>query len=397
MLGSLQKGCLQFFGRTGMDKLQGWKTKFLSHAGRKILLKAVVQAIPTYAMACFLFPNNLCESMNSMMSNFWWKGDSKSKGIHWVAWDKLSLPKTKGGLGFRDFRAFNKALLVRQGWRLLKYPNSFVAQFLKGIYFPNSDFLNALKGARASWAWASLLEGRKILQRGIRWQISNGALVNFWEDKWIPTDKDFRIKSCKPAGCPILKVIDAINPITKSWNEGLLTNLVSRPEVRNICAIPISIDNTDDTLIWHHDCKGLYKVKSGYQEEIMFQQAQLLDRPSTSFHVPESVWKMIWGLPVPPKLKHFWWRCCHNSLATKQNIYRRRCTRDGVCPVCLGAPESIEHLLYGCAWTKAVWFGSDLGLILQDGISSISKWMCDCTLPSPITRIGCLFLVRFCG
>ena len=37
-----------------LKKMQGWKLKLLSHAGREILIKAVVQAIPSYAMGCFL-------------------------------------------------------------------------------------------------------------------------------------------------------------------------------------------------------------------------------------------------------------------------------------------------------------------------------------------------------
>ena len=32
-------------------KLQGWKEKLLSQAGREILIKSVIQAIPTYSMS----------------------------------------------------------------------------------------------------------------------------------------------------------------------------------------------------------------------------------------------------------------------------------------------------------------------------------------------------------
>lgn len=85
-------------------------------------------------------------------------------------------------MGFRDFRAFNKALLARQGWRLLKHPNSFCARFLKGLYYPNTDFLNDKKGGRALCAWASLIEGQTVLNRGVHWQVCNGKSIKFWED-----------------------------------------------------------------------------------------------------------------------------------------------------------------------------------------------------------------------
>jgi hypothetical protein len=54
------------------NRLNDWKVKFLSQAGKEILIKAVVQAIPTYSMSVFLLPNTLCKKLNWLMQRFWW-------------------------------------------------------------------------------------------------------------------------------------------------------------------------------------------------------------------------------------------------------------------------------------------------------------------------------------
>ena len=52
-------------------RMQDWKVKFLSQAGKEILLKSVIQAIPMYGMSVFLLPKSLCKEINSLMQKFW--------------------------------------------------------------------------------------------------------------------------------------------------------------------------------------------------------------------------------------------------------------------------------------------------------------------------------------
>ena len=53
------------------EKLAGWKEKLLTKAGKEVLIKAVAQAIPTYAMSCFKIPNSLYDEMTSLIKNLW--------------------------------------------------------------------------------------------------------------------------------------------------------------------------------------------------------------------------------------------------------------------------------------------------------------------------------------
>ena len=87
-------------------------------------------------MMCFSLPLYFCKRLNSVVRNFWWGGAEDKNKISWKRWEVLTRPKFEGGLGFRDFKCFNRALLAKQGWRLLTNPDAYWANFLKAIYFP---------------------------------------------------------------------------------------------------------------------------------------------------------------------------------------------------------------------------------------------------------------------
>ena len=71
-------------------KLKGWKEKLLSQVGREILIKAVIQAIPTYTMSCFRLLKGLIKEIESLIRKFWWGYRGEQRKIHWVSWEKLS-------------------------------------------------------------------------------------------------------------------------------------------------------------------------------------------------------------------------------------------------------------------------------------------------------------------
>lgn len=49
----------------------GWEGKLLSQVSREVLIKAVIQAIPTYVMGCFKLPLGLCNEIEVMVKKFW--------------------------------------------------------------------------------------------------------------------------------------------------------------------------------------------------------------------------------------------------------------------------------------------------------------------------------------
>lgn len=69
--------------------IQSWKGRLYSWGGKKVLIKSVVQGIPSYAMACFRLLTSFCKDLMKMMAKFWWHSNPYSRKIHWTSWDKL--------------------------------------------------------------------------------------------------------------------------------------------------------------------------------------------------------------------------------------------------------------------------------------------------------------------
>ena len=49
----------------------GSEGKLLSQVSREVLIKTVIQAIPTYVMGCFKLPLGLCNEIEAMVKKFW--------------------------------------------------------------------------------------------------------------------------------------------------------------------------------------------------------------------------------------------------------------------------------------------------------------------------------------
>jgi hypothetical protein len=83
LVGTDKSDCFEHFIERIIQRINGWKEKHLSIGGKEILLKAVAQAIPVYAMAIFQIPKGVCKAMMDAIAKFWWGDDENSNKMHW--------------------------------------------------------------------------------------------------------------------------------------------------------------------------------------------------------------------------------------------------------------------------------------------------------------------------
>lgn len=110
------------------EKINTWRGLYFSFAGKEVLIKAVLQAIPSYVVSCFRLPLGLVEDIHKAMASIWWGDKGSQRKIHWCKWTELAANKANGGLGFRDIGKLNQALLAKNVWRLLRNPDSLVGR-----------------------------------------------------------------------------------------------------------------------------------------------------------------------------------------------------------------------------------------------------------------------------
>lgn len=172
-------------------QLHSWRTELFSQGGKEILLKDVIQAMPTYYMSCFRIPEGQCQKIEKLMVRYWWGSSQAKRKIHWKTWVSLTRPKSEGGFGFRNFVLYNQALLANQAWRLLANPTSLLSQVLQARYFTNSSFLEAREGSCPLMTWRSICWGKKLLIQGLRKRIGNGQSTKAFKDPWLPRPHPF--------------------------------------------------------------------------------------------------------------------------------------------------------------------------------------------------------------
>ena len=206
--------------------------------------------------------------------------------------------------------------------------------------------MEASNSHSSSYAWQSILKWHEVLLKGAKWRVRSGEPINVWLDAWLPSLDQPRIQSPIVEGFEKIKVHDLIDPVTHNWDDSLIRGLFNTQEVCLIKSIPLWPTPVADKLTWPFNASGSYTVKSGYK----FLVSEGLNNWSPRHSDRNSeLWKLIWGLEVPNKVKNFVWRSGKDAILVKANLKRRKMLNEDTCDHCGQEAESVFHAIWECS------------------------------------------------
>jgi hypothetical protein len=160
----LRRGDLFVWMEKIASKLPGWKASLLTSAGRAVLTRFVLTAIPVYILVAIKVPKWFLRSVDKIRKGFLSIGrKSTNGGCCLVAWENVMRPIDLGGLGIHNFVVLGWALQLRWLWLDKTKPDRHWAG-LKILVYNNTAVMLAIS---------------------IETTVGNGRDTPFWSDRWL--------------------------------------------------------------------------------------------------------------------------------------------------------------------------------------------------------------------
>nr|POF21736.1 hypothetical protein CFP56_78720 [Quercus suber] len=98
---------------------------------------------------------------------------------------------------------------------------------------------------------------------------------------------------------------------------------------------------------------GEYTTQSAYQ--LLARKERNLLPSSSSGGDKNQIWKGIWNLQVPHKVKHLLWRATNEALPILYNLLCKNVVKSAYCPNCMFDGEDMIHALWSCKQLLVIW------------------------------------------
>ena len=146
-----------------------------------------------------------------------------------------------------------------------------------------------------------------------------------------------------PSIPPDAKVSLLIDETNGSWKDEEVRQMFLPHKVKKILSVALSTRLPQDSLIWSKTPSGIFSTRSAYR--LLANEASANSPSSSNPHPQRHLWRGVWMLHTPNKVKHFIWHACNNSLPTLDNLFHHQIVSSICCNICNAYPEDILHVV----------------------------------------------------
>jgi len=293
------------------NKMASWTFRSLNIAGRLVLLKSILQAIPIYPLSIMAAPQGACTKIKEIYGKFIWGGPNQQRKWALVSWKSLTKRKEEGGLGLRYPKKLNKVLGAKLWWRWMRGGNDLWKEIWRHKYnMPKKmeEILRLEETPKGSTIWDLASQNRELVNKHAFWERRGGREARFWE-KWQQRDKLNSIQSLQNMQQNAVR--DNREYVKDYWKEGETDGIWLKwkmPEewdenidqeqqqtyLKEVESRKIKVRTREDIVRWGKSTKGTFTIKEAYY--LMRQQEGVEENTE---------WKTIWDNKWWPKITLF--------------------------------------------------------------------------------------------
>lgn len=106
-------------------KASGWAGRLLSFQRRVTLASSILSSILIHNLAVYKWHIACIKEVQRIIKNFIWSGNLSKRKLVVVQWKRVTTPIKEGGLGIRNLRGMNLALLIKHCEWILSESNDW--------------------------------------------------------------------------------------------------------------------------------------------------------------------------------------------------------------------------------------------------------------------------------
>lgn len=146
------------------QRMDGWKTKCLSLAGRITLANSVLTSLPVFHMQTSILHASMTKEMDKLVRRCIWGSMEGQRNGHLVNWNIVCKAKEEGGLGVRRASEVNQALMAKLDWCMLNEMDALWSQTLLSKYGQGREGFGVFEHKHGSYhIWRGLVHNSKVL------------------------------------------------------------------------------------------------------------------------------------------------------------------------------------------------------------------------------------------